>query len=169
MVLLVTGVGSDHILAKHTILIQVAGLVDIPPGTRRVEMDGIGGGRQEISWQRYNGARRSRFIADGNEYDAYPDFDGRPRQQSLPPPPPPAPEPEPLPPPPKEEKSSSTSLEISIRERDRGGPSTEIVKREKKPKEMWTEVTKDLVIKGKRLLKHALITLLTFLKRQSRK
>ncbi|KAF2104173.1 hypothetical protein NA57DRAFT_70389 [Rhizodiscina lignyota] len=121
------------------------GLVDIPPGTSKVRMDGIGGGAQEVTWQRYNGARRSRFIADGQDFVAYPDFDDRPRQQSLPPPPPPAPEPEPAPPA-REEKS--TSLEISIKERDRGGSSsTEIVKREKKPKEMWTEITKDLVIK----------------------
>ncbi|KAH8660716.1 hypothetical protein BGZ60DRAFT_111619 [Tricladium varicosporioides] len=37
-------------------------IVDVPPGTERVRMDGVGGGSQEISWQRYNGVRRSKFI-----------------------------------------------------------------------------------------------------------
>jgi hypothetical protein len=36
-------------------------IVDVPPGTERVTMDGVGGGRQEITWQKYNGVRRSRF------------------------------------------------------------------------------------------------------------
>ena len=43
-------------------------IVDVPPGTRRVRMDGAGGGSQEISWQRYNGVRRSRFHPEaGND------------------------------------------------------------------------------------------------------
>ena len=40
-------------------------IVDVPPGTERVRMDGAGGGSQEITWQRYNGVRRSRFDPDG--------------------------------------------------------------------------------------------------------
>lgn len=43
-------------------------IVDVPPGTKRVTMDGVGGGSQDISWQRYNGVRRSKFVADGEEY-----------------------------------------------------------------------------------------------------
>ena len=39
-------------------------IVDVPPGTRRVEMEGIGGAHQEVTWQRYNGVRRSKFIAE---------------------------------------------------------------------------------------------------------
>ncbi|RMD43436.1 hypothetical protein DV735_g1687, partial [Chaetothyriales sp. CBS 134920] len=46
-------------------------LVDVPPGTRRVRMDGAGGGEQEITWQRYNGVRRSKFYPDGAPYDPY--------------------------------------------------------------------------------------------------
>ena len=42
-------------------------IVDVPPGTERVRMDGAGGGSQEITWQRYNGVRRSRFDPDGTE------------------------------------------------------------------------------------------------------
>lgn len=39
-------------------------MVDVPPGTERVRMDGQGGGSQEITWSRYNGVRRSRFNPD---------------------------------------------------------------------------------------------------------
>ncbi|KAI9832133.1 MAG: hypothetical protein M1819_004484 [Sarea resinae] len=42
-------------------------IVDVPPGTNRVQMDGIGGGSQEVTWQRYNGVRRAKFIPDGAE------------------------------------------------------------------------------------------------------
>jgi hypothetical protein len=44
-------------------------IVDVPPGTERVRMDGAGGSAQEISWQRYNGVRRSKFIAGDREFD----------------------------------------------------------------------------------------------------
>ena len=43
-------------------------IVDVPPGTRRVQMEGIGGAKEEITWQRYNGVRRSKFIAEDEEY-----------------------------------------------------------------------------------------------------
>ncbi|QSZ37165.1 hypothetical protein DSL72_009259 [Monilinia vaccinii-corymbosi] len=36
-------------------------IIDVPPGTERIQLDGIGGGSQEITWQRYNGVRRSKF------------------------------------------------------------------------------------------------------------
>ncbi|RDW62065.1 hypothetical protein BP6252_11498 [Coleophoma cylindrospora] len=39
-------------------------IVDVPPGTERVRMDGAGGGSEEITWQRYNGVRRSKFIPE---------------------------------------------------------------------------------------------------------
>ncbi|EON65735.1 hypothetical protein W97_04974 [Coniosporium apollinis CBS 100218] len=45
-------------------------IVDVPPGTNRVKMDGAGGGSQEITWQRYNGVRRSKFIAEDEVYDS---------------------------------------------------------------------------------------------------
>ena len=41
-------------------------IVDVPPGTKRVELEGIGGAREEITWQRYNGVRRSKFVAEGD-------------------------------------------------------------------------------------------------------
>jgi hypothetical protein len=46
-------------------------IVDVPPGTERVTMDGIGGGGQEITWQRYNGVRRSKFIPERERDVAY--------------------------------------------------------------------------------------------------
>jgi hypothetical protein len=52
-------------------------IVDVPPGTRRVRMDGAGGGAQEITWQRYNGVRRSKFMPDGSD-EGYGSEIGRP-------------------------------------------------------------------------------------------
>jgi hypothetical protein len=75
-------------------------LVDVPPGTRRVRMDGAGGGSQEITWQKYNGVRRSKFIAGNREYDT--GFGGidQPRERPV-----------------------------------------------ERPSDMWTEITKDLVLR----------------------
>ena len=39
-------------------------IVDVPPGTERVRMDGVGGASEEVTWQRYNGVRRSNFIPE---------------------------------------------------------------------------------------------------------
>lgn len=73
-------------------------VVDVPPGTSRVRMDGIGGGAQEITWQRYNGVRRSKFLSGDDE-----------------------------------------------RATDFGLPAPAPAK--PKTKDMWTEITKDLVLK----------------------
>ncbi|KAF3036593.1 hypothetical protein E8E12_007552 [Didymella heteroderae] len=43
-------------------------IIDVPPGTKRVQLDGIGGGSQEVTWQRYNGVRRSKFISADDEH-----------------------------------------------------------------------------------------------------
>lgn len=43
-------------------------IIDVPPGTKRVQLDGIGGGSQEVTWQRYNGVRRSKFISAEDEH-----------------------------------------------------------------------------------------------------
>ena len=126
-------------------------LVDIPPGTERVRMDGVGGGAQEITWQRYNGARRGKFITGDRAYEQdWGNGSGgyrspEPRERSTeeeidirikrggeeprapPPPPPPAPE----------------IRETRITERR----IVEETNRGKTRDKMWTEVTKDLVIK----------------------
>ncbi|KAF2453997.1 hypothetical protein BDY21DRAFT_116703 [Lineolata rhizophorae] len=83
-------------------------IVDVPPGTKRVQMDGMGGGGQEITWQRYNGVRRSKFIADDEVYATDFGLPAPTRDPGVPP----------LPGPPKP-----------------------------RPREMWTEITKDLVLK----------------------
>lgn len=44
-------------------------IIDVPPGTARVRMEGAGGGSQEVTWSRYNGVRRSRFVAGEREVD----------------------------------------------------------------------------------------------------
>ena len=101
-------------------------IVDVPPGTNRVAMDGAGGAHQEITWQRYNGVRRSKFMPDGFDEG----YDGALTRPA----PLPAPAPAPLPPP---GPLPSAGGEIGRR-----------YGRERDPKEgMWTEITKDLVVK----------------------
>ncbi|GIZ45213.1 hypothetical protein CKM354_000839300 [Cercospora kikuchii] len=111
-------------------------LVDVPPGTERVRMDGVGGGAQEITWQRYNGERRGKFISGDRVYES-PYGNGYAS-------PPPLPAPAPAPAPPREERRD-TKEEIRITmDRRTGGDDRP---RQKKRDKMWTEVTKDLVIK----------------------
>lgn len=42
-------------------------IVDVPPGTERVRMDGAGGASAEVSWKKYSGVRRTRFIPDRDD------------------------------------------------------------------------------------------------------
>lgn len=83
-------------------------IVDVPPGTKRVTMDGVGGGKQEITWQRFNGVRRSKFIPE-------------------------------------------VGAEAELEPRDRGvsmsGGGRRFVGVKDKRDNMWTEITKDLVVK----------------------
>ncbi|KAK5064599.1 hypothetical protein LTR84_000433 [Exophiala bonariae] len=99
-------------------------LVDVPPGTNRVRMDGAGGGAQEITWQRYNGVRRSKFFPDGAD-EGYTGEVGR--HTPLP-----APTPEHRYPP-----SPAYNGEIGKRYGKERNPTDGL----------WTEVTKDLVVK----------------------
>lgn len=46
-------------------------IVDVPPGTERVKMDGVGGASEEITWQRYNGVRRSKFLPERDSQASY--------------------------------------------------------------------------------------------------
>ena len=92
-------------------------LVDVPPGTERVRMDGIGGGEQDITWGRYNGVRRSKFYPDGDGYSpAGNELAPRPLPGAL------APNPGTI------------------------GPSYGPRPRDPK-EGLWTEITKDLVVK----------------------
>jgi hypothetical protein len=105
-------------------------LVDIPPGTEKVRMDGVGGGRQEITWQRYNGERRGRFVSGDRAYES--DFGNG---YSSPPPQ--------LPPAPAPPREITREIKEEIRIKETRGDKERPRKRDK----MWTEVTKDLVIK----------------------
>ncbi|KAI0402431.1 hypothetical protein F4802DRAFT_368921 [Xylaria palmicola] len=111
-------------------------IVDVPPGTERVKMDGVGGGGAEVTWQRYNGVRRSKFIPELEESPA------------------PAPA---LPEPPRESSRERLSVQIyDSKHRDREVEIEEVRDRRisirdgdrpqaRKRDGMWTEITKDLV------------------------
>jgi hypothetical protein len=87
-------------------------IVDVPPGTRKVAMDGAGGGRQEITWQKYNGVRRSKFMPEGSD-EGYGSEVGRPARPEV------------------------GGAEIGRRYGPRKDPT----------QGLWTEITKDLVVK----------------------
>lgn len=42
-------------------------LIDVPPGTERVVMDGAGGASAEVRWSKYSGARRAKFIPERDD------------------------------------------------------------------------------------------------------
>lgn len=97
------------------------GLMDVPPGTERIRMDGAGGGREEVTWNRYDGNRHERFYTGDRVYDSgY--GNGSPA---------------PLSPPPRDDYRETRFSEARIERDTHWGR-----KRDKK----WTEVTKDLVI-----------------------
>lgn len=130
-------------------------LVDVPPGTERVRMDGAGGGAAEVTWRKYSGGRKAKFIPERSSEGAL-----VPRSHSPP-------------------SSSTTTTIISDREtappaRERDRLSVQIHDKERerdtevekvtdrritlrpslpppapapKPRDMWTEVTKDLVVR----------------------
>lgn len=84
-------------------------IVDVPPGTERVRMDGVGGASQEITWQRYNGVRRSKFTPERDSLAVY----DREREY---------------------EREEVTDRRIVLPPRNKYG-------------DMWTEITKDLIIR----------------------
>lgn len=55
-------------------------LIDVPPGTERVTMDGAGGASTETTWQGYSGVRRTKFIP---ERDAQPSPEPRSSRDRL--------------------------------------------------------------------------------------
>ncbi|KAI0012006.1 hypothetical protein F4779DRAFT_119280 [Xylariaceae sp. FL0662B] len=119
-------------------------IVDVPPGTERVKMDGVGGGGAEVTWQRYNGVRRARFI---------PERDGTPVSSSHTPEPARGREPAR-----DQERLSVQIFDSRDKSRDREVEVDEIQDRRisirdgerippRKRNEMWTEITKDLVVR----------------------
>lgn len=103
-------------------------IVDVPPGTERVRMNGVGGGAAEVTWQRYNGIRRSKFLPE-RDVEAVTTSttvsDTFPRDRDR--------------------------LSIQVYDRDkevdieRERVSDRRVATRPRPPDMWTEITKDLV------------------------
>ncbi|PBP21763.1 conserved glutamic acid rich protein [Diplocarpon rosae] len=122
-------------------------IVDVPPGTERVTLDGVGGGSEEITWQKYNGVRRSKFIPERER-----ERDRMAEREVI--------RDEPR----REPQTSGLEIEISSRSRRTGGGSYEreyerieetssqqIGFPRAPPKQrvgdLWTEITKDLVVR----------------------
>ncbi|KAI1404793.1 hypothetical protein F4819DRAFT_82865 [Hypoxylon fuscum] len=122
-------------------------IVDVPPGTERVKMDGVGGGGAEVTWQRYSGVRRSKFMPEREETpepirESFRErepirgrepsrdrerlsiqvYDSRDKSRDR-----------------DVEVEEISDRRISIRDGDRAPP--------RKRSEMWTEITKDLVVR----------------------
>lgn len=96
-------------------------IVDVPPGTERVRMDGAGGGAAEVTWSKYSGVRRAKFLPEGDDVVARP----APRAPSRGP---------------VRERESDTRINVLIHDdKKEDRPVKE------KRSDMWTEITKDLV------------------------
>ncbi|KAK2589402.1 hypothetical protein QQS21_012922 [Conoideocrella luteorostrata] len=108
-------------------------IVDVPPGTEKVRMDGVGGATTETNWSKYSGVRRTKFI---------PERDGAlvPARQ-------------PSPMPSTSVGRDHTSVTLYDREKEID-VDVEIERRKTRTpappppppsRDMWTEITKDLV------------------------
>ncbi|KAL7930030.1 hypothetical protein V8C35DRAFT_324653 [Trichoderma chlorosporum] len=101
-------------------------IVDVPPGTERIRMDGVGGAVTDTTWSKYSGVRRTKFVPE-RERD-------RDDLSNRAPSPPPA------------LRGGNERVNISVHDRE-----IEIDRRVGRspapPKEMWTEITKDLVVR----------------------
>lgn len=123
-------------------------IVDVPPGTERVRMDGVGGASTETNWSKYSGVRRTTFVPE-RERDAgalVPAAAATAREAS------------PTAAAPQRPRDSHTSVTVYDREREID-VDVDIERRRssKTPalpapppaappeREMWTEITKDLV------------------------
>ncbi|KAI0600646.1 hypothetical protein F4775DRAFT_544831 [Biscogniauxia sp. FL1348] len=124
-------------------------IVDVPPGTERVKMDGIGGGSAEVTWQRYNGVRRARFVPDreGTVVSSSPTtvsepVRGRERERES------SRERERLSVSIYDGREKSRDRDVEFEERDR---RISIREGDRVPtrrrNDMWTEITKDLVVR----------------------
>lgn len=108
-------------------------IIDVPPGTERVRMDGAGGGQAEVTWSKYSGVRRSKFIPERDERRDDRREDSRSRSD-------------------RSERDSRLSVQIyDSKDRDiekvtdRRLSIRASAPPSPRPNEMWTEITKDLV------------------------
>ncbi|KAK4181384.1 hypothetical protein QBC36DRAFT_97224 [Triangularia setosa] len=128
-------------------------IVDVPPGTERVRMDGAGGASAEVTWQKYSGVRRAKFIPDRDEKSVVSeasttvsDVRDRNRDRDIE----------------RERRLSVQIIDKDRRDRDRDGDYEKITDRrltisksrtnspappppQQRRSETWTEITKDLV------------------------
>lgn len=108
-------------------------IVDVPPGTERIRMDGVGGGATDTTWSKYSGVRRTKFMAERERERDRDDLSNR------------APSPPPA--------LRGERVSVSVLDRDREIEIDRVTDRRitarspAPPKEMWTEITKDLVIR----------------------
>ncbi|KAM7205331.1 hypothetical protein V8F33_001162 [Rhypophila sp. PSN 637] len=117
-------------------------IIDVPPGTERVRMDGAGGGQAEVTWSKYSGVRRAKFIPERDERrdDRREESRGRAESRS------------------RGERDSRLSVQIyDSKDRDREREVERVTDRRlsirasapappsPRGNEMWTEITKDLV------------------------
>ncbi|KAK1837089.1 hypothetical protein QBC39DRAFT_3035 [Podospora conica] len=124
-------------------------IVDVPPGTERVRMDGAGGASAEVTWSKYSGVRRSKFIPDRDEKSTVissssTNISERERERDM-----------------RDDPRRSSRLSVSIYDKDthgskdreidvisdRRGSSRHPHSPGPRGSEMWTEITKDLVIR----------------------
>lgn len=102
-------------------------IVDVPPGTERIRMDGVGGAVTDTTWSKYSGVRRTKFVPE-RERDIRDDLSNR------------APSPPPA--------LGRERVSVSVLDRDREIEIDRVTdRRVAPPKDMWTEITKDLVIR----------------------
>jgi hypothetical protein len=106
-------------------------IVDVPPGTERIRMDGVGGGVTDTTWSKYSGVRRTKFLPERER-----DRDDLSNRAPSPPP-----------------ALGRERVSVSVLDRDREIEIDRVTDRRvarspaPQPKEMWTEITKDLVIR----------------------
>lgn len=100
-------------------------ILDVPPGTERVRMDGAGGGRTNTQWSQYSGVRRTKFIPDRDGF-LVPAVPGRSRS-----------------------RGAKDKLHVHVNDRDRDiDIDIERTRRRRKSApatDIWTELSKDLV------------------------
>lgn len=116
-------------------------IIDVPPGTERVRLDGAGGASAEVTWQKYSGVRRSQFIPERDERSVVSSGSDRDHDRDRE----------------RDRDARDSRLSIQIYN-ERGGDDRERVtekvtdrrisihgSQNPRRSEMWTEITKDLV------------------------
>ncbi|KAJ4145456.1 hypothetical protein LMH87_004306 [Akanthomyces muscarius] len=106
-------------------------LVDVPPGTERVRMDGIGGGRTDTTWSKYSGERQTKFEGGASAGALVPILKKKHKHESQS----------------RERRLSvavvdrDTEIDIERRRRHRSKSRPKVVA----PRDTWTEVSRSLV------------------------